>query len=205
MLGGSISGIFLGQGFPKRAWRPFQRTLNMCPFKDLNLGAGDYQLLWKSFALAAFIQLFLFLKWSDLMLWHCSYITCRALALLETLVTSKHGTWRLPCSWGFGEPLAELRTGPALGTASWQLRVKLGFTRFPQQLSKALCQTCFHLSSRYNVFCSREFIQTKIRFFFFWYHSSLFPSRLTSQPDCELHLISFRVSRCQFQTVPSIH
>lgn len=39
----------------------------LCSFKDFNLCTGDYWLLWKSFALAAFIQLFFFVKGSDLM------------------------------------------------------------------------------------------------------------------------------------------
>ena len=55
----------------------------------------------------AFIQLFFFLKGSDLMLWHCSYITCRALALLEAPIMSKHSTWRLPYGWGFGGTLLQ--------------------------------------------------------------------------------------------------
>lgn len=42
----------------------------MCPFKDSNLGTGGYLLLWKRLALTAFIQLFFFLKGSDLLIHH---------------------------------------------------------------------------------------------------------------------------------------
>lgn len=177
----------------------------LCPFTDLNLCTGDYRLPWKSFALAAFIQLFFFLKGSDLRQWCCSYVTCRALAVLKLLSCPNLACGDVSVAGTLGEPLGGLRTGPALGTASWQLRVKLGSAHFQQQLSRALRQIYFHLSSWYSIFCLREFIQTKIWFFFFWYCFSFFPHWQTSQPDCELHLISFGVSWCQFQTVPSIH
>lgn len=124
-----------------------------------------WELPWKSFAQAAFIQLFFFLKGSDLMQWCCSYVTCRALAPLKLPSCPNLAGGGVPMAGTLGEPLGGLRTGSALGTASWQLGVKLGSAHSQQQLSRALCQTHFHLSSWYTVFCLREFIQTKIWFF----------------------------------------
>lgn len=150
----------------------------LCPFTDLNLCTGDYRLPWKSFALAAFIQLFFFLKGSDLRQWCCSYVTCRALAVLKLPSCPNLACGDVSVAGTLGEPLEGLRTGPALGTASWQLRVKLGSAHFQQWLSRALCQIYFHLSSWYSIFCLREFIQTKIWFFFFGTAS---PSSLTDK------------------------
>lgn len=138
----------------------------LCPFTDLNLCTRDYRLPWKSFALAAFIQLFFFLKGSDLRQWCCSYVTCRALAVLKLPSCPNLACGGVPMAGTLGEPLGGLRTGPALGTASWQLRVKLGSAHFQQQLSRALRQIYFHLSLWYSIFCLREFIQTKIWLFF---------------------------------------
>lgn len=106
-----------GSGLSKESLKTFSEDAEYVPLQRLNFSTGDYWLLWKSFALTAFIQLF-FLKGSDLMLWHCLYITCRALALLETPVMSEHGTWRLPRSWGFGGASCRAETGLGPGTAS---------------------------------------------------------------------------------------